>query len=84
MRTSIVGAAPQSADAASKRIILPVNMYLRSKMAYNAALGMVNILEVFWVRKSVKQRLPYPGRIEQNEPRGNPVPAQVRLSNSSY
>jgi hypothetical protein len=38
IRASMVGAAPQSAEAASKRIMLIMNMILRLKIVYKAAL----------------------------------------------
>jgi hypothetical protein len=38
IKAFMVGAAPQSAEAASKSMMLPMNMYLRSKIAYMDAL----------------------------------------------
>ena len=39
MRASMLGAAPQSAEAASKRTMLPINSILRLKILYKAALS---------------------------------------------
>jgi hypothetical protein len=39
IRAFMVGAAPQIAEAASKRIMLPMNIILRLKIVYKAALS---------------------------------------------
>jgi hypothetical protein len=39
IRASMLGAAPQSAEAASKRTMLTMNIILRLKIVYKAALS---------------------------------------------